>query len=180
MKIKSTFRAAKLMIMSLMFCFCAFNANSQTAEEWLQRGETAYDNYDYQEAIECYEKVIKLKPDDAEAYFLMGVAYCYWNEQYEKAIECYKKVIELTPDNIFVYFNLGDTYLVWKQDYQKAIECYEKAIELEPDYGYTYRSIGTVYLKSGNISQAIEYYKKAAELGDEEAKQWLLDNGLSE
>ncbi|MDR0790636.1 MAG: tetratricopeptide repeat protein [Bacteroidales bacterium] len=178
MKIKTTFISAKLMIMSLILCFCAVNANSQSAKEWFDRGLTAFENNDYQGLIELYENAAVLTPDLAEAYFFTGIAYEEWKQDYKKAIECYEKAIELKPDFEVVYLFMGFAYSDWNGQYEKAIECFEKAIELNPNYAEAYNEMGFAYGNSGNDKKAIECYKKAAELGDEDAKQWLLDNNI--
>jgi len=61
---------------------------------------------DYDKAIEYYEKIIELYPNDAEAYYNMGFAYSNKSD-YDKAIECYKKAIILNPDYAEAYNNLS-------------------------------------------------------------------------
>ncbi|MDR0790635.1 MAG: tetratricopeptide repeat protein [Bacteroidales bacterium] len=150
MKIKTTFISAKLMIMSLILCFCAVNANSQSAEEWFDNGTSALAKSDFQKAIECYEKAVELKPDYAVAYYIMGFAYEEGKQDYKKAVECYEKVIE----------------------------CCKKAVEYEPENAGAYSIMGAAYDKIGNDKKAKECYKKAEEFGDEAAKQLFLDRNI--
>ena len=66
----------------------------QTAEEWLNKGITAYDNEDYEESIKCYNKAIELKPDYADAYYNMGATYSHMGNE-EKTIEYLIKAAKL-------------------------------------------------------------------------------------
>ena len=86
----------------------------------------AYDNKgNYDEAIACYKKAIKLNPDFVMAYGNLGIAY-YSKGNYDKAIACYEKAIELNPDFADAYYNMGTAYQYsGKKD--KANECFQKA-----------------------------------------------------
>ena len=67
----------------------------------------ALKNYD--EAILCYEKAIKLKPDYAEAYYNLGIIYLELKE-YENASTIFKKAIVLETTFSKGYINLGNTF----------------------------------------------------------------------
>ena len=58
----------------------------------------------FSKAIELYKRVIKLKPDYAEAYNNMGVAYKE-NSDFSAAIESYRKAISLKPGLVEAYNN---------------------------------------------------------------------------
>jgi len=65
-------------------------------------------------AIENFNKVIRLKPDNADAYNNRGTIYTKFG-QYQMAIEDFNNAIRLKPDDAdtylnrgFVYFNQGD------------------------------------------------------------------------
>jgi tetratricopeptide (TPR) repeat protein len=49
----------------------------------------------FKEAIEAYEKAIKIKPDYYEAYYGIGVAYDSSNK-FKEAIEAYEKALYLS------------------------------------------------------------------------------------
>jgi tetratricopeptide (TPR) repeat protein len=141
------------------------DTNSQTAEEWFWKGIEVFHNADYKNAIEYFKKAIELKPDYADAYFNMGVAYYDWDGQYEKSIECYKKAVVLNHNYADAYCNMGIAYTDWKGQYEKAIECYQKAIVLNPNYADAYCNMGIVYADwKREYEKAIECYKKAIEL----------------
>jgi len=51
-----------------------------------------------------------------------------------------------------------------RKDYTGAVEDWKSAIGLAPKNAAFYASIAEAYMKLGNLSQALEYYKKATQL----------------
>ena len=73
------------------------------------------------------------------------------------------------------YNNLGNAYYN-QGNLTKAIQMWEKAIELNPDDADAYYNLGLAY-HYDDFDQALFYYKKAARLGDQDAQDWLKENG---
>ena len=48
----------------------------------------------FSEAIDCYDKVIQLKPHHADAFNNKGISL-YSTEQYAESIECFDKELNL-------------------------------------------------------------------------------------
>ena len=112
-----------------------------------------------EEALDAYKKTISLKPDYAEAYSNMGVAYRNMGKP-DEAIDAYKKAISLKPIDSDTYFNLG-IVLRDQNKLEEAIGAYKKSISLKPDNAKAYNNIGTVLRDHGKLEEAIEAYKKA-------------------
>ncbi len=115
-----------------------------------------------EKAIEHYDEVIKLKPDDPEAYINRGAVYLK-KDDFEKAIQDCTKAIELKPDYFEPYYNRGCAYCK-KGDFEQAIQDCTKAIELKPNGPGAYINRGIAYRKKGDFEQAIQDYTKAIEL----------------
>jgi len=140
----------------------------------------------YAEAIEYYEKALKIKkntlpanhPDLATSYNSIGSVYNTMGE-YLKALEYHEKSLEIRkktlpenhPDLATSYNNIG---LVYKNmgEYSKSIEYHEKSLEIRkkalpenhPDLATSYNNIGSVYNNMGEYSKALQYYKKSVEI----------------
>ena len=153
-------------------------SSPQTAEEWFRRGNAACSYREYEEAIFCYEQAIKLKPDYADAYCRMGLAYHYGRKDYDKAVEFYNKSLELNPNDDYPYYCIGNIYMFQKQNYDKAIECFKKAVELNPHWPFSYYNLGTAYGYQGDQEKEMEYQKKAARLGHEDAQDMFRRMGI--
>ena len=92
------------------------------------------------QAIIALKKVISIKPDYADAYSNISVAY---QEQgmLSKAIEACKKAISLNPNYATAYSNLGNA-LKDQGKFEEALEAYDKAISIKPDYADAYYNMG--------------------------------------
>lgn len=53
----------------------------------------------YQKAIKEFEAVIKANPNDADAYYNLGVIYAEYLNEEEKAIDYFSRYLELAPND---------------------------------------------------------------------------------
>jgi tetratricopeptide (TPR) repeat protein len=121
------------------------------SEEKQRQAEEYFDQGDYNRATEMFHKTTELDPDNAAAFYNLGLVYSTQGD-YVRAIESYHKAIELKLDDAdadaytCAYNNLGHAYYNRakayhdqgdyagaKELYQKAKESFEKAKELMPD-----------------------------------------------
>ncbi|UCE52419.1 MAG: tetratricopeptide repeat protein [Desulfobacterales bacterium] len=109
--------------------------------------------------------------EKATHWFKKG-ALCatYGNDQ--AAIKYFEKAIALDPEHSGAYFEKGISY-GQLGEYQKAIPLLNKAIQMEPQNGLYYYGRGRVYLLSGDKDKAMEDFNKAADLGDDDATNYL-------
>jgi len=95
----------------------------------------------------------------------------YGNNQ--AAIRYFGKAIALDPGHSGAHFlprrflrpNLGN--------YTRAVADINRAIEMEPRNGLYYYGRGRTYLLSGEKDRAMQDFRKAADLGDEDAQAYL-------
>jgi tetratricopeptide (TPR) repeat protein len=113
------------------------------------------------EVVEILQKAIQLKPDNAKAYGDLGDAYISLR-QYEDAIQAYKRAIQLDPEVAKDSTSDLRRLLIQLERYAEAIEAGEMEVKYVPDNPYGYFSLGDLYLKAGRIEDAIEIYKKGA------------------
>ena len=79
-------------------------------------------------AVEQYLKAAKIKPNDADIYFMIALEYWY-HQNLEKAKDYYNKVLAIDPDNIQTHLNLISVYESL-EDWKKAIREIEISREL--------------------------------------------------
>ena len=86
----------------------------------------------YEEALECFDKILELNQDYASAWHNKGYTL-HKLGRLSEAIEIYKKRLELEPSNAYIWnktgFMLNDL-----QRYEEALECFDKTLELNPKY----------------------------------------------
>ncbi|MCX5849423.1 MAG: tetratricopeptide repeat protein [Deltaproteobacteria bacterium] len=115
-----------------------------------------------EEAIDHYNKAIRIMPDYVEPYNNRGAAYAQLG-QYQQAIEDYNHAIRIRPDYIPPYNNRGAAYARLGQ-HQRAIEDYNHAIRLKPEGADAYHNRGLAYSQLGQYQLAINDLNKAISL----------------
>jgi tetratricopeptide (TPR) repeat protein len=132
----------------------------------------------YKEAIECFDKSLKLFPRFLFALNEKGVALLQLNE-YHEAIECFDKALEINEFLILSLINRG-VALLRLNEYHEAIESFDKALEIyekkkdsrkkdkDDDLSIAVCWIykGDTYSKLERYDDAIKSYNKSLEYDD--------------
>ena len=146
-------------LFSLLLLLTTVSCSSK--EDYLNKGDSFYNDQNYSKAIDYYEKALKIEPEFS-TYMKIGHSYGQirflvgWAEKY------YKKAIEIEPNSSEAHFFLG--YSQRNVHNEEPIQEYLKSIELDPNCTNTYRYFGELYYASQNYDLAIKYWEKALEL----------------
>jgi tetratricopeptide (TPR) repeat protein len=105
--------------------------------------------------------------DDPDALIALGNAYTLAGRLVD-GVRTFRRLIDLDPKNAVAYENLGATELQAK-DFKGAEASLRKAIELDPDLAGAYTALGVTLASMGRKSEAIDAWKRAADLGDANA-----------
>jgi len=136
------------------------NSNPQDAQSYYDKGESYYENDDFDNAITQFNEAIRLDPNFAVAYNSRGNSYDA-NDEYDAAIKDYSEAIRLNPNSAVFYYNRGDSYRK-KGEYDNAIKDYTEAIRLDPsDAAFYYYLRGNSYRMKGEYDNAIKDFNEA-------------------
>ena len=130
----------KLILISLLIIGCnnTTGESSMSAEEYFDRGYSKHQgigeyDYDYEGAIEDFNKAIEIDPNYARAYLYRGEIKSFFDDYYG-AIEDYTKAIELgtlnREENSGAYYLRGTNKFYMLDDKVGACEDYEQAAYL--------------------------------------------------
>ena len=108
---------------------------------------------------------------DAQYWFDKGALVSTYGNN-EAAVQYFHKAIVLNPDFSRAYFSQGVSYGQLGQ-YQKAVAQINMALQKEPQNGLYYYGRGRVYLLWGDKQKAMADFRKAADLGNEDALDYL-------
>ena len=116
----------------------------------------------YKKALECYNKTLKLKPDDAGTLYNRAFVYTHERE-FAKAEADIKQAHKLDKNNSLLYI-IEALSLLMQNDAKSAIESINKGLKLNPEEAelYTFKGIALTAAKS--FDEAIIAYTKALEL----------------
>ena len=106
------------------------------------------------DAIFVFNKLIKKYPNNAVAYYNLGL--CYEKEKlYDEAREHLLFAIDLNNDYFEAFNVLGIVHAkTFQKDY--AIKCLEKAFKINPNYIPTIKNLAEVYSSNSNPGKAIK------------------------
>jgi len=116
----------------------------------------------YGQAIEAYNKLLQLYPDDTIGITNLGIIYTDV-EEWDKAIALYEPLIRKGEDNIFPYINLYDSYMA-KGMTDKAREVLETYIRNFKDNYMIRIYLVLVHFIQGKYDLAFEAANKAVSL----------------
>ncbi|MHC4222036.1 MAG: tetratricopeptide repeat protein, partial [Planctomycetota bacterium] len=118
----------------------------------------------YDEAIEVYNKALKLAPKNPDVYTNLANTFAD-TDQVEEAIGCYRKAIELmknkqmTEDRRYnlgmAYCRLGST-LGQLDRLDEAVGYFRKAIEVRPRLVLAHGQLGIMLARAGKFDEAIK------------------------
>lgn len=100
-------------------------------ESQKRKGEKLLNEKQFSGAIEIYNQLIQLNPQDKELWLKKGVALENL-KKYSEAIECFNEAIKLDPTNISAWTNRGDSYSLLG-DSVEATHSYVEVIRLRDD-----------------------------------------------
>jgi Flp pilus assembly protein TadD len=110
---------------------------------WNNLGIAYLDQLQYSDAINAFDKVVKLRPDYADGLINLGVTYIGW-EKYSAARPSLEKALSLSPSNARALYYLA---LVERRegncdreiaDLQKVVEQYPKSRDAHRELGISY------------------------------------------
>jgi hypothetical protein len=135
---------------------------SADAEACFNRGVTAAQKGDWDQAIAAFSEIIRLKPDCAEAYGSRGFAHSQ-NGNLDRAIADLSEAIRLKPDLAQAYNDRGRAY-AQQGDSERAITDCTEAIRLQPQSAAAYNNRGIGYVIQGDLDRAVADFSEAIRL----------------
>ncbi len=146
----------------IVFLICHLPATAKTGKEFFDNGVRLFKQGQYQKAIDEFSKLIKLDPENADAYKNRGVSYMK-QKKFDLAIKDFQKAGEIFPELKGLYSNLGVAWY-YKKNYEKAVENYDIAIKMNPDNYVAYFNRALCLAELDRTDQALEDLDKTLEL----------------
>ncbi len=111
------------------------------------------------EAMDCFHKSLKIKPDDSDVLYNLGNAFARLGN-WDEAINNYKRALQIIPNQPDILDNLGFAFAARKQ-FADAIACFEAALKLDPDSADAHNNLATVLFIQKRFDEAIRHYREA-------------------
>ena len=133
------------------------------AEYYNEKTNGAWNNGNFEEALEYNRKAVELNPK-CERYHYNTGELMRKLKRMEEAKAAFRKGVDANPGRADGYRLLGEVYAETK-DYDTAFELYQKALSLRPDDGNIVYDIGLVYIERKEYETAVECFTEAIEKG---------------
>lgn len=140
------------LLFSILFFYC-FDANSQSAQNFLSNGKKNYQLGYYQDAIDDFTNALSVNNQLEEAYYFRGKSYAHLNN-YDKAIDDFSEAVKLEPTHYINYDALAQACFS-NFEYEKAVEYFSKAIDLIPSQAHMYLHRAEAYLYLNRFPRAL-------------------------
>lgn len=134
-------------------------------------GATAFQGKDFEPAISNLNNAVKLDPDMAKAYYVLGAVYQTQKEE-EKMEENYKLAIEKAESTndrstlqrstraLISFYNNKGVNAVQGKKYDEAISTFTKLLEIDDTYASAYYALAKAYNEKKSWDQAISVIEK--------------------
>ncbi len=111
------------------------------------------------QAMESWQHVLSLAPDDVDA--VRGIGNVYYDQQkFDLAAQQYEKYLATHGDDASVRTDLATAYL-YQREVDKAIATYQQAIAAKPNFLQAHFNLGLAYEAKGEREKALASLDKA-------------------
>jgi len=124
---------------------------------WNNLGIGFLDQLQYDDAIQAFEQVVKLRPDYKDGYINVGLTYIEW-EKYPAARAPLEKALSLKPDDARALYYLA---LVERRERHSEAEVADlkRVVEQFPQSRDARRELGISYYQQDKVEEAMEQFK---------------------
>lgn len=121
-----------LLLLILAFVSPTLGQTNTSTIYWFNKGMDLYNQNNYSGALQAYDKVLEIDPQDAEAWNNKGSALGVLG-RYDDAAQAFSRAIEINSSYAEAWYNLGAVYDL-QGDLDEAIHAYNKATIIDPSY----------------------------------------------
>jgi protein O-mannosyl-transferase len=143
----------------------------------LNLGQAVYKLGKTAEAIEHFERALRIEPNGAMAHASLGAALLKMG-QTSAALTHLNKSLEIEPKQASAHSSLGVVLLEMGQP-EDSLAHLQAAVKIDPENGEAHYNLGNTFLQMGRASEAVAEYERALKINpdDNEALNnmaWVL------
>lgn len=139
----------------------------KSTASWYKKGvDLYYKQGKFQEAVECFNRVIEMAPNHANAWTEKGICLKELG-RYEEALQCFNRALELDARVPAVYYAKGETLeKLGKENgdvslFEQAVACFDSVLQKEPDNVNAWNYRGVCLKELGKYEEAKRSFEKA-------------------
>ena len=149
--------------------------NADSADSYLKKLAEIYLTKGEEDTTIFYaNKLLLIDPSNMDAYWYRAYAKVELG-LYEDGINDYKKSIALGDKDSMTYTNIGYAFYELGDNY-KAISYFNKSLQMDSKNIRAYLNRGIAKEKIRDLKGACADWRKASQLGDQDALQWVRND----
>ena len=148
----------------------SFSEPAGTLDTYFKLGNFEYESGNFEKAVEYYDKIIAINPQDDAAWNNKGSVLDDLDQK-DEAIKCYDRAIEINPQDDAAWNNKG-TVLFELGRKDEAIKCYDKGLEINPQYEYAWNNKGLALSDLGKKEKAIKCFDRVLDINPQHDYAW--------
>lgn len=110
----------------------AIAQNPRDVASLIQLGNMYHDAEQWANAIDAYERALKLDPNNANVSTDLGISY-YLSNRTDEALKQFEHSLEVSPDHTKTLLNKGIVLAIGKRDLDGAANAWKRVVEIAPD-----------------------------------------------
>jgi tetratricopeptide (TPR) repeat protein len=124
---------------------------------WNNLGISLLDQFQYMEAVQAFNEVVKLRPNYADGYTNVGLTLIVW-EKYESARKAIRKALSIDPNSARAIYYDG---LLQRRagNTEREIADFRKVVEMFPESRDARRELGITYYQKNDNDAALEQFE---------------------
>src|SRR4029079_11714281 len=146
--------------------------NTDDAQDLFSRGHKAYSSGDHREAVECFSRAIRLRPDVSAGYRYRAYAYLELGDRV-RALNDLDSAIRLKPDDVQAYADRAAELYAQKAFDQAVADC-DRVLKLDPGRAAMFALRGRCHAERGDSESRMLYSATAIPNDPENAPRYLL------
>lgn len=111
----------------------------------------------YDESLKTIDRVFRVDPQNAEAFFITGLNFAEKEASTAAAITAFQKAVDLDPDMVDAWISLGRLYA--RLGNSRAIQFFDSAIKVAPRNPVAYHAKADYLRDQDDLNGAIALYK---------------------
>lgn len=134
----------------------ALELNPELADRFITQGQSAFDENNYQEAIESLNTHLLLFPEDISATYLLGQSYEADGDT-DNALVFYQRTLALEPQRPDVLFKMVHIYR-GREAHQQAVDTLQRIIGIAPETTEAHYLMALSYLSLKQPNDALSAF----------------------
>lgn len=170
-------RALLILTMLLISVSMAAGTENNTSSYWTAQGTDLMEQYKFSDAIQAYDRALKV--NDSYLAALAGKGEALWKiGEYNDSIQSFGKALDLDPNYVRAWVGKG-VALHGLGDFNGSRNAYNIALEIDPNYAMAWNDKAWLSYKQNQYEEAINYSDKAIEILNEDLAATLDTKGVA-